>query len=229
MLAMSYRTASSAAVLNVLAPGSGHLYLGKAGRFLWPACGVIAVFLALGFMGRLSTFAGAAVYLSLLAALVVCVVADAVIQGLRVQIPIKRWYSHWYIILVWVVFLVITAQALAMLREQTFGSRIFRVPTGSMSPAIAAGDYVLVDTRPTVTIVSPINSIVTVHSPSINATVLRRVHSMPTPTTVELVSDSPLSPSSDVGLNAVPVTSIEGRVTAIMWSPSRRSIGVDVH
>ena len=222
---MAFEQAAKAAVLSVLIPGSGHLYLGKASRFFWFALALGLIYLIFVIGGLLSTFAGMATYLALGATLFIFGVVDSLWQGRKYGRKIRA-YSSWYVIAAWALLLFVASQLIVAFREPVLGYAMFRIPTNSMAPTIVAGDCVLMDTR---TKAAPsVNSIIAVSQPSLGGTVLRRVRSSPAPGIVELVSDTPLSPQSDAGLDAVPAELIAGRVTAIFWSPSRQKLGIKV-
>jgi hypothetical protein len=222
---MTFAQATKAAVLSVLIPGSGHLYLGKASRYFWLALALVAIYLSLAFGGLLSTFAGMATFLALGTALLLFGVIDSFWQGRKYGRNFRA-YSSWYVIAAFALLLFALSQLIVTFREPVLGYAMYRVPTSSMAPAIVAGDYVLIDTRQRA--VPSINDVVTVSQPSLGGTVLRRVRSSPSPGVLELVSDSPLSPESDAGLRAVPADLIKGHITTIFWSPARHLFGIKV-
>lgn len=59
-----------------------------------------------------------------------------------------RWYNRWYGYLALIVVLALPLQYAFMNRERVFGFGTYRVPSGSMLPTIAPGDFIVVDTRP---------------------------------------------------------------------------------
>ena len=138
-----------AAVLSVLAPGLGHLYLGLPAR----ALAIWLCSLALTgsvFFGILSLPPGIVVgWLPVLARIgfIAWAAWDAARRA-RTAAPPDAWYQRWYILaLVWL------AIAVALQPFVTSGERkmieAFRIPSGSMEPTVMVGDYLYIDMRGT--------------------------------------------------------------------------------
>lgn len=136
-----------AAVLTVLAPGFGHLYLGLPGRALaiW-LCSLALI--ASVFYVILSLPAGIVVaWLPVLVRIgfVAWAAWDAARRA-RAAAPPDTWYQRWYILaLIWL------AIAVALQPFVTSGERkmieAFRIPSGSMEPTVMVGDYLYTDMR----------------------------------------------------------------------------------
>lgn len=133
------KSKAAAVVLNFFAPGAGHVYLGAIGRGLaWaiaPAIGYVVVELA---AKEMSTGAVVAVVGGMIAAWI----------GSMIDAGVLREEKHRDVSKALVIFLSIALFLVG--RSETFTVRAlfleaFKVPSGSMIPAILVGDHLFVD------------------------------------------------------------------------------------
>lgn len=221
---MSAKAAIAAGLLGALAPGAGHLYLGRALRALAPVAVVVTLTLLLGHMGALSSLWGFTAYIAAIVAMVLFSVLDSIRIGLRTGRACGKWFGRWYVIVAWLIVMAVLAEVWMASRSSVLGYAVFRVPGTSMSPALVAGDVVLVNTRPTVESL-PLRSLVVVRHPESGAQLIRRVVDMPAPDALTLRSDMPLPPEADSVFRSVAPSSIGGHVTYVLWSPLRQQLG----
>jgi hypothetical protein len=214
-----------AAALNIVLFGAGHLYLGCAARFLWPAGAVLVIFFGLGAAGLLSTFVGMAIYLALLAALWLFAVGDAIFTGYRIKAYIPKWYSRWYVYLAWPLVYVVLFPVMNSIREPLLGYSAFRIANQAMSPALELRDVVLVDTRAFRTRLPAIGEIVVIRKPDTGRSYIRRVSARPTEDAIAVAPDQPTAVSSDTQLQSVPLAEVVGRVSYVMYSRDSSRIG----
>lgn len=214
-----------AAALSFSAPGLGHLYVGRAKRFLVPAGGLLVVVLFLGSSGALSSFYGMVAYLGLFLALFVHGIVDSSIVAHRIGVFELRWYCRWYIYLAWFLLLIAFSIALPLVRESLLGFSTFRVPTASMVPTIEPQDVILVDTRAFRNAPPKVGDVVVVYVPEFQNNYARRVSALPTPDTVSFESDSPSGKETELTLKDVPLDNVVGRITYVLFSRTNDRIG----
>ena len=138
-----------AALLNVLLPGLGQLYVGRPGRAVGTFVGAQAVLATL----VASTFVPlwAPVRVILLVTAIILFWPVLALDGWRTarRAPARapRRYQRWYVLAgVWVtsVFLV-QPRLLGVVKEH--GAEAFRIPSGSMMPTLMPGDYLFAAMR----------------------------------------------------------------------------------
>ena len=219
------RSSVLAGALGFIAPGLGHLYLGRARRFAIPAIAILAIFLALGLAGVLSTFIGMAAYLVALAVLYLYAIADPPMLARRLETFVPKWYNHWYGYAGWVAILIGISVVLPEVRESLLGYSTFRVATTVMTPTIEPGEIILVDTHAFRSRSPTIGDVVVVQGPQGDRLFIRRVSAQANASSVSLVTDKPLGAAADAALATVPVSHIRGRVTYVLYSPTASHIG----
>ena len=136
------RRAWVAALLSIVQPGLGHLYVGEWKRALVLWLGGPAIFLV-AFLARLArTFAGLTVVLAAALLYLALTALDAVrLARARQHYALRRfnrWY--WYGLVLLVLALVPREPLLAWLPV-----RSFKVPAASMEPTIRVGDRLFAD------------------------------------------------------------------------------------
>jgi len=136
-----------AALLSILTPGLGHVYIGQARLGIGLAAGVIAAdtLLLVAMMGVLARFWMFAVSLALLLALWLFIIVDAAVRAHRT--PAHRQYSRWAaapaFVLAWVAFAGLCAYAV---HAKAAGRLLwFNAITPSMAPTLRAGEIFLAD------------------------------------------------------------------------------------
>jgi signal peptidase I len=138
-----------ASLLSVLALGTGHLYAAKPRRAaLLLAAGLS---LLLGMRAIVFRPLGPVLMLALLPAAVALVIWPAVDAWRQAAAwtsgRSRPAYSRWFVLAPFVLLSWVTTGLLRdMLRNRVVEA--FRLPSGSMSPTLHPGDYVMVDKRP---------------------------------------------------------------------------------
>jgi signal peptidase I len=136
-----------AALLSLLTPGLGHVYIGQARLGIALAAGVIAAdaLLVFAMMGVLARFWMFAVSLALLLALWLLIIVDAASRARRT--PTHAHYSRWAaapaFLLAWVAFAGLCVYAV---HAKAAGRLLwFNAITPSMAPTLRAGEIFLAD------------------------------------------------------------------------------------
>src|SRR5688572_29655117 len=204
-----------AALLNVVLPGSGHFYVGRARRFFLPLFAVVSVYLALGWLGWLSTFLGFVAAFGLFAAFFVCSIVDAFSLARRANPYVPKWYNRWYVYTPWILILVCVSVAWPASRTHLFGYASYRVPGVAMVPTITNGDYILVDARAYRQATPALGEVVVVRVPETGIEYVRRVAKQLPSGKVEFKTDNSESMRTGPGLRALPTSTIVGRVTYV--------------
>lgn len=134
-----------AAVLSIVLPGVGQVYNRQAKKAL---VGYIVFFLLpLLFIlsGGLHSFFGLALLMSLYACLYLFNIADAIFGAIRAE-KVKPRPSLKLLTITLVILVLADAAVLAGNRSKnTIGLRAFRILTGSMTPTLQAGDFLVLD------------------------------------------------------------------------------------
>jgi hypothetical protein len=212
------------ALFGFLVPGLGHVYIGRARRFLLFASAYLAVVLALGLAGLLSTFVGMATYVVLLVSLYVFGIMDPPIL-VRPGTFEPKWYNHWYGYVGWAALALIFFSVVPLIRESVLGHSVFRVPGIAMVPAIQPRDIVLVDTRAFAANAPAAKEVVVVRGTKSGLLYVRRISAQTGPSTVSLIKDNPEPSSADLELSSVSTNEIVGKVTYVFFSWSADRIG----
>jgi signal peptidase I len=144
------RSPLSAAVLSLLLPGLGHLYVGQPRRavVLLGALFALHVAFILCWFGWLPRFWIMASVMLLGICLYVFAIIDAALAARRAGNYHKQRYNRWYVYVVILAAAPIVSIALtAAVAATTTGPGYYAVPSASMDPTLRAGDTLLVDTR----------------------------------------------------------------------------------
>ena len=205
-------------------PGLGHVYVGRARRFLLFAAAYFVVVLTLGLAGLLSTFVGMATYVVLLFSLYVFGIVDPAILA-RPGTFEPKWYNSWCGYVGWAALALIFFSVIPVMRESVLGHSVFRVPGVAMVPAIQPRDIVLVDTRAFAASVPAVREVVVVRGPMTGLLYVRRVSAQTGPSTVSLIKDDPEPSSADRELSSVSTKDILSKVTYVFFSWSTERIG----
>src|SRR5258706_6237424 len=127
-----------AAGLNILLPGCGHLYIGRARRFFAALVAAVGIYSALGWLGLLSTFWGFVAAIALFAALLIFAVVDAFLLARRANPYTRRWSNRWYVYAPWIVILVFVSVAWPASRARLFRYASYAVPGVAMVPPLTS-------------------------------------------------------------------------------------------
>jgi signal peptidase I len=127
--------------------GLGYLYVGRIGLAFAYIAALFAVLLIAGWTRWLVEPTGwYVVMVAGVAFAVAPVLHPVLIAWRRPAVPRKR-YNRWWVYLGWVVgFGVLLDTASLENRGAAFGYDNFRLPSGSMTPTLEAGDWIVVDT-----------------------------------------------------------------------------------
>ena len=136
-----------AAILSLLQPGIGHVYVGRAKQGFILIAAAYSIMLLLGLSGILSTFYG----ILLLAIFGVTFYISVIAHSVRLAKNSKEYnlkpYNKWY----WYILLVIIFSILSELffsqRIGLLGYETYKIPARAMTPTLQAGDFITVDTR----------------------------------------------------------------------------------
>ena len=214
---MPVKDAATAAGLSLLAPGTGHLYLGRARRFMVPLALFVAVILVLGVLGLISTLAGYMFVLAMAWGLALFALVDGAALGIRSGRGAHKWYMRWFVLAAWIVAIIALVLIWAGIREPVLGYATYRIPGAYMRPTLAPGDVVLVNTRLSEGDLRP-NTLVVFRHPQSGILYILRIRQQTSSGSYTLSTGLPFAP----GIEGVPRENISGRVTALLWSPERR-------
>jgi signal peptidase I len=139
-----------AALLTVLTPGLGHIYIGQARRgvtlfFLVIIADTLLVFALMGVLARFWMFA---ISLGLLLGLWLYIIIDASSRAYRMSEHPRRTYNTWQVyagafLLAWVITAVPFSYATLAKSSGQLG--YFRATAASMAPTLETGEYFLAD------------------------------------------------------------------------------------
>jgi signal peptidase I len=139
-----------AALLTVLTPGLGHIYIGQARRgvtlfFLVIIADTLLVFALMGVLARFWMFA---ISLGLLLGLWLYIIIDASTRAYRMSEHPRRTYNTWQVyagafLLAWVITAVPFSYATLAKSSGQLG--YFRATAASMAPTLQTGEYFLAD------------------------------------------------------------------------------------
>jgi signal peptidase I len=139
-----------AALLSVLTPGLGHLYIGQAARgiFFFALIVVADTLLISAMMGVLARFWMFAVSIALLLGVWLYILIDATLRASRMtERPQRPYNKTWVYPAAFAAAWVITAVPLlyATQAKSSGHLRYFRAVAASMAPTLRAGEYFLAD------------------------------------------------------------------------------------
>jgi signal peptidase I len=139
-----------AALLTVLTPGLGHIYIGQARRgvtlfFLVIIADTLLVFALMGVLARFWMFA---ISLGLLLGLWLYIIIDASSRAYRMSEHPRRSYNTWQVyagafLLAWVITAIPFSYATLAKSSGQLG--YFRATAASMAPTLETGEYFLAD------------------------------------------------------------------------------------
>jgi signal peptidase I len=139
-----------AALLTVLAPGLGHIYIGQARRgiTLFALVMVADIMLMFALMGVLARFWMLAISIALLFGLWVFIVIDAAVRAARTRDYPRHSYNKWpiYAGAFLVACLVAAIPFVYGAKANSLGHLgVFRAASGSMEPTLRHGEYFFAD------------------------------------------------------------------------------------
>jgi signal peptidase I len=131
-----------AAVLTLFVPGLGQLYAGEPRRALVVYLGNVSLLIGLLVSGVPRTFVGLIVFILMLLLFLIWAIWDAIhIARLKTDYALRA-YNRWYLyIAVILVATLLSPRLIALLSP----IRAFRIPGGSMEPAVLMGDHIYAD------------------------------------------------------------------------------------
>jgi signal peptidase I len=133
-----------AAVATLGTFGLGQLYNGKPRKAAIAYAALWAIALLSLIAPLAASFARLITYFALQILLCLVLIIDAIRDARAVRQFVLRWYNRWYIYIA-----IILIQTFALLPLQVMlikrTTAAYRIPTGSMEPAIALGDRIVAD------------------------------------------------------------------------------------
>ena len=210
-------SASIAGTLNLLVPGTGHLFLGRARRYFIPLTALLLIVLGLSLTGSLSTLSGFGLLAILLIGLYVFGIVDAIVLGARSGRDTSRWYSRWFLLLGWFALVQVLGLYWSESRDW-LGYGIYRVPGASMRPTLTPGDIILTSSHVPPNLELPPSTLVVFRHPRNGVPYVLRIREETSPGTFSLNNGLPFASS----LDGIPRENIVGLVTALIWSPERK-------
>lgn len=224
---MAPRKSWIAALLNFIALGLGHLYIGRARRAL------MALLILYAFIFMLAPTGWCASPIGFCAGCLVAfvsglfIILDAFFLAERNPHPPVRWYMKGYIYTAYAAFFIMTGCVMMEFRGDLFGAETLQFEGPSMDPTLLDGDDVLIDTR-YYHQHSPVAGDIVVVRGLHGLTDMRRVKKA-SGTMVRLVADGKSLGPTDAPMDfTVPLSAIEGRVVAIFFSWDFKRIGMKV-
>jgi hypothetical protein len=211
-----------ATLLNFVAPGSGHLYVGRAVRWFVPMLVVASTIVMFGRFGWLSSLAG---YL-LASVMVFGLAIFGLVDAFRLAGPCNscgpKWYSRWYLYVLWLIALLWITHIWQTDRANLLGYATYRIPSAAMAPGVALGDYILVDTWAYNSNPPSAGDVVVVKVPTTGAEHIRRIRRLTSETEIELEADNA---AIDPVVRSFPTAAVSGKVTYILLSKELGRIG----
>lgn len=130
-----------AALLTLLVPGLGQLYAGEPKRAVVIYLGGNGLLMGLLFTGVPKTFPGLILFLLILLAGLLWVIWDAARIASQKKVHVPEPYNRWYVYLALILAAGFASQRLLTLSPV----RAFKIPSGSMEPALLIGDHLYAD------------------------------------------------------------------------------------
>lgn len=215
----------TAAISNLIIPGSGQILVGQQRRFFYPLLGFVALLLFAGLVGLASKLFGFIALGASAIALQLFGIVDGWLQGFRQGFSSRKWYLSALYVTLWLIVMIAASAIWMTERESVLGYATYRVPGGAMAPTLLPGDIVLVDTRVTKYFAPSRNELVVILDPTTNAMHIRRLTGLRRGNIYVVQSDAvKLLGYSDV-VQEVPQSYVKGVVTNILWSPTRKQFG----
>lgn len=206
-------------VLNMFAPGLGHLYVGRAARWGVSIAFVLATYFAFGLAGALSSFWGYSLAMTMFVGVYIFLLVDAPMQAARTPTINRKWYHRWYVYLTLILGLFLYSGSLPNLRPTILGFNTFRVPGDLMAPTILQGDYILVDTKAYRDNEPMPGDVVVVAKPDTGLNQIRRVAANSSASDLRLVSDNrAYDDAMGPQWNTANRENFRGRVTCVYFS-----------
>ncbi|HJT98512.1 MAG TPA: signal peptidase I [Rhodanobacteraceae bacterium] len=170
-----------ALVLGIVHAPIAFAYVGRAIWGLALLALQIAIVAGAGWSGWMQSIVGIWTTFALAGvALLIGIFAPWIIARGQTRIYEPRWYNRWYGYLALFAALALPLQYAFMNKERVFGFGTYRVPSASMLPTIAPGDFIVVDTRPQTIAALHANDVVIVTSAAHpGQTFARRIVGMP--------------------------------------------------
>ncbi len=135
-----------AALLSLLMPGLGHVYVGEARKGLLIFSLLVGIQLVFGLARLQASFQGFLVLWGAVGVLMVYAVVSAVRSAAQRKPFVRRRYNRWYWYPLFFVPMYAVLAVMAAARGEWFGFESFRIPAGSMHPTLQTGDLIAVDT-----------------------------------------------------------------------------------
>jgi len=134
-----------ALLLSLFTPGLGQMYNGQLKRATVFYLGGLLLTILLSLSGLFSNFYGTILCLAILVGYMILVMLDALLNAMKLQTIITRKYNRWYFYV-----LIILTQAFLInpyTKSVIIPIKAYRMPAGSMAPALLVGDYLVVNKK----------------------------------------------------------------------------------
>jgi signal peptidase I len=137
-------------LLSLGLPGLGQVYYGKPQRGALICLGLWLAFFAPAAAGLLASWRGLIACAVIVHVVWILIAVDSAIGASRIKTAPLRWYNRWYIYAaaLLVAGLGITPALAYVVQYPVAGVRAFRVPAGSMDPALKLGDCFMTKLTP---------------------------------------------------------------------------------
>ena len=215
-----------ASLLNILWPGLGHLYVGRIRRYFGCLAAFLVLYAILGVTGLLAkSFAAFLVVLVTAVAMIVFLVIDAALLARGTAAFRPPWYAQWYGYVLFIAFSAVCSVVVKDVRVRWFGADVFRVPSDSMLPTIAQGDYIMVG-RLAFDVRAPTErEVVVIRDQRSGNLYVRRVSQALLPSEVQVVQDNPPYGEQSRQISQVPISDVLGQVTYVWFSDEISRVG----
>ena len=134
-----------ALLLSLLTPGLGQMYNGQLKRATVFYLSGLLLTIILSLSGLFSNFYGTILCLAILVGYMILVMLGALLNAMKLQMITTRKYNRWYFYV-----LIILTQAFLInpyVKSVIIPIKAYRMPAGSMAPALLVGDYLVVNKK----------------------------------------------------------------------------------
>ena len=219
------RSTAAAIFLNILLPGAGHLYLGRASRFLMVGLVMFVTLALFGLLELLSANQYLFIFVACVLLLYLIGIIDAAVIA-RSNKSQRRWYSRWYFYVLYFSSALLILKVGSPYFFRIGGVQIFKVVNG-VKPIIMPDETVIFDTRAYRSGTPKVGDIVVFKIPGKDMFGVRRIPNQPTLQSVSFSTEENHR-LIDSELSDVPLTNVIGRATNILFSMEKDRSGMQI-